>query len=153
MKPTLEFSLSDFYVTRCRAYRYGNCCKARHGGVQGRPNSSSRHAYKISQNAQNRLLLAHIKPRPPLPNGSELPTKRKYLRPYTFQPYQAPAITAPNMRPIWGSEWETGSSLCRTPWGEVCRVGLQRFSPSEKSGGLDGPISGQSGQMWVRTAK
>ena len=26
MNPALEFSLSDFYVTRCRAYRYGNRC-------------------------------------------------------------------------------------------------------------------------------
>lgn len=44
---------------------------------------------------QNRLLSAHIKPPPPLPNGSE---SRKYLRPYVFQPYQAPAITAQNIR-------------------------------------------------------
>lgn len=47
------------------------------------------------QNAQNRLLSAHIKPPPPLPNGSEL---RKYLRPYVFQPYQTPATTAPKIR-------------------------------------------------------
>ena len=26
MSPALGFSLSDFYVTRCRAYRYGNRC-------------------------------------------------------------------------------------------------------------------------------
>ena len=51
-----------------------------------------------AQNAQNRLLSLHIKPPPPLPNGSEFPPRRKYLRPYSFQPYQAPAITAPNIR-------------------------------------------------------
>ena len=41
------------------------------------------------------MLSAHIKPPPPLPNGSE---SRRYLRPYVFQPYQTPAITAPNIR-------------------------------------------------------
>ncbi|SRR6266436_4104655 len=47
------------------------------------------------QNTQNRLLSAHIKPPPPLPNGSD---SRKYLRPYIFQPYQSPDIAAPNIR-------------------------------------------------------
>jgi hypothetical protein len=42
-----------------------------------------------AQNAQNRLLSAHIEPPPPLPNGSELPSRQKYLQ---------PAITAPDMR-------------------------------------------------------
>jgi len=40
------------------------------------------------------LLSDHISPPPPLPKDPEcLP--RKYLRPYVFQPYQAPAIAAP----------------------------------------------------------
>ena len=33
MNPALGFSLSDFYVTRCRAYRYGNRCKSKERNV------------------------------------------------------------------------------------------------------------------------